>query len=176
MATPRTGQIALGGPTGGRGWPRWPPEVPSNCSHAVILWPSPFSSVTLLPHRTNLSGCACAGLNGSSESWNKDTSHIDRVAPLQKETQTQSSYWNIADSQTWLPSHTREAVTAPHTVFEGMLSLSKRTVRRICLSWTTATCHALWTRVVKGQDMTEAHPNVHLGSTVTSAKRWWGHL
>lgn len=87
MATHRTGQIALGGPTGGRIWPRWPPEVPSNCSHAVVLWPSPFCSVTLLPLRTNLSGCACAGLNGSSESWNKDTSHIDTVAPLQKQTQ-----------------------------------------------------------------------------------------
>lgn len=140
-----------------------------------MLWycEAPLSSATLLPLCTNLSGCACAWLNGSSESWSRDTSHTDRVAPLQNK--QQRSYWNTADCQTWLPSHTGEAGKDPHTIHESMLSLSKGTVRSKCPSQTTATCHAFWLRVGKGEDMTEAHPNVHLGPTVTSAKRLSGH-
>lgn len=32
------GQPALGIPTWAGGWTRWPPEVPSNLNHSVILW------------------------------------------------------------------------------------------------------------------------------------------
>ena len=31
-------QLAVGGPAWARAWTRWPPEVPSNLKHSVILW------------------------------------------------------------------------------------------------------------------------------------------
>lgn len=117
-------------PSGGRVCPRWPAEVPSNCSHAVTLWPTPFSSVPLLLLHTNLSGCACAGLNGSSESWNKDTSHTDRVAPLKKTNTKVVTETQQIPKLGYLATQGRLS-----QVLEGLLSRSKRTVRNICLSW-----------------------------------------
>lgn len=98
--------------------------------------------------------------------------HRTLVGSLPCKSKQKSSYWNTADSQTWLPNHTGEAVTDSHTVFEGMLSLSKGTVHMPEPDHCNMSC--LMNEGSKRAGYDRAHPNVHLESTVTSSKGLWG--
>lgn len=59
--------FAVGGPAWAGGWSRWPPEAPSNLSHAVIplTWASPGADVDIWLHvaiKTNSPGAATTEL------------------------------------------------------------------------------------------------------------------
>lgn len=67
--------------------------------------PPPFPEACCCHHHplTNLSGCACAWLDGSSESWSRDTWRIDRAALLRKQNRREQKHQRLVTDTQLVP-------------------------------------------------------------------------
>lgn len=108
---------------------RWAePEVPSNSSQAAILWTTPFPESCCCHPLPTWVGAHVSGQMGLLGAGIR--THSTLIGSLSCKNTQQSSYWDTADSQTWLQSHTYKAFIDLKVIFKDTLSLSRVTQRK----------------------------------------------